>query len=424
MRFFMLLPIVCGLDLEATYSAFSGLVAEVQVGTPPTSIRVSLDFSNQAETYLFNGEFDCPPFVGDCYNPIDRLDSHADCSESLPQYLRDWGVCRTITDNFISGSDIFAVKIDVLSKCVPSSVRFREVAGIVGLNKLAPLLSLRKRSDGIPGVVVSSDISDVIPSLSFVDSKFKANVFFCEGECMFGESIDVRFDPNVQIMSVPADLLIRGQRSLLPCNTPRLSMAIHITGGGVINIPSSLLLDWDEIDPETYQLAIAAYSGSELVIGRQLIEAVESVVIDGREGKIGFEIASNFPLVVPPYFGALRMPLIPVFSSQIRIGEDGGLEVPVVVGSDGFVLVSDQPSVVSLDAFSVDVESFRFIPTSDGLDSFEAFEGMWALTGTSWYDRSATVLRFPVTLDESAHVVSRHTMDGGFKLDFTRISEH
>ena len=57
---------VSGLSLDAVLSAYSGLVADVEVGRPRERIRMCIDFEGH-ETTFFTGDA-CPPFVN-CYDP-------------------------------------------------------------------------------------------------------------------------------------------------------------------------------------------------------------------------------------------------------------------------------------------------------------------------------------------------------------------
>jgi hypothetical protein len=108
------------LYLEGRYSAFSGIVADVRVGSPRQLMRVSLNF-NEEVSVMFRSTL-CPPFVSHCFQ----------CSQST--------TCRTSDGIFVDKLVMGDETVSNFEFLVPEirhqmSIDSMEVSGIVALSR-------------------------------------------------------------------------------------------------------------------------------------------------------------------------------------------------------------------------------------------------------------------------------------------------
>ena len=297
-----------GWTIEAVYSGFSNLVTSIPVGSPTRPLKLSVDFA-RSESFLYDGRTDCPAFVGDCYDPSlsESFVLLGDCD------VREWESCQESSDVFSLESESHAFNFKLLSQSSGSSVAMREVAGMLSLDPTA-VGSVKFQSavfdDNLPGLTISSDLEP--RDLDFLelsdDWAFSAS--------FAGTAAVVRFDPKEEVMLLPLDLeqrmlaaiaaqgvAVTGSKDLLP-RTVACDASFHLTIG-TVELSERVLLDSE--CRLRYMLAVS----DEIIIGRQLLESVESVIVD-VVGKIGF--VPNSPETDEDRKWFPSLPLIPILS--------------------------------------------------------------------------------------------------------------
>ena len=110
-----------------TYSAFSGIVVTVGLGTPPQRIRLSLDILSP-DSYLFASSV-CPGFVGNCFDP-DRSSTYSIHSDGFSEDRISLGPSRELTH----------FRFVIHGKIIPSYLKSCESAGVVGVSRFSEIM--------------------------------------------------------------------------------------------------------------------------------------------------------------------------------------------------------------------------------------------------------------------------------------------
>ena len=112
------------------YSAISGVVATVSIGTPPQQVRVGIDFSLGSS--IIYGSGTCPPFVEACYNAAAST-TYLQAGPKPTQVLTEYAttLCHTSRDEVNKQEMVF----ELASAVAPLTARFRDVAGVIGLSR-------------------------------------------------------------------------------------------------------------------------------------------------------------------------------------------------------------------------------------------------------------------------------------------------
>ena len=113
------------LRIASEYSGNSGLIGEIGIGTPEQHLRVGFRFlDSKVRVRQFN---DCPPFVGDCFNPGASV-SYSDGR-----------------DRVLIGQYVFeGIRVHELPlRIVNPSALFSEVVGTVGMSPRSELMADR-----------------------------------------------------------------------------------------------------------------------------------------------------------------------------------------------------------------------------------------------------------------------------------------
>ena len=117
--------------LTFDYAAFSGITTDIRLGRRGAqTLRVGFDLSIDTHSFFYSRE-ECPAFVPDCYEP--HLSTSAAASGSTVQ-TTNLQVIQQYTDELYIGEDgyIETFRFNLVVKSRPSSLKNREVAGVLG----------------------------------------------------------------------------------------------------------------------------------------------------------------------------------------------------------------------------------------------------------------------------------------------------
>ena len=426
-----------GFELESTYSAFSDLVTEVRIGDPGRSIKMSLDFSDKAASFVYDGRRNCPAFVGECYDP-EFSSSHVMmglCSE--PQVLPGWSACMRMQDSMELVSEAWSFRL--LAHAHPTGPRYREVAGILSMNRHMPWIDgktilIERTDEGVSGFRIKSleeqvaVVSFVVPILDELDSiwAFEAEIEIFNELSLDGPVV-VEFDPNNTKLVLPVNLfgifithlesralsIVPDSGSIrVPCDLD-LDLALTVGDGNVISIPNALLID---SKAGVCHLRIQASVDSDrVVIGRQLFGSVETVVLDDSDNTVGFVFGDSVSAEL-----SIIEPMIPIFSPDLTYGQFGhdldvfhisAYETRSLV--DSFFLVSRSPRVLNTE-----VEVLQLLPvgtvSGPGFAHLTKIEGSWILSGNPLIEEGKLMIRFEKA--ESPHTVFLELKSSGISI--------
>ena len=125
-------------ELVVDYSAISGPVATIYMGTPPQSVRLALCFQT-TESMIFR-ESICP--IGQ------RFDSRASQSFSPLQYMSHslplFGLKahRLVSESVsVGSSEAFTQRFMEIDAMIPSTANYKDVAGVLNLGKISPYMA-------------------------------------------------------------------------------------------------------------------------------------------------------------------------------------------------------------------------------------------------------------------------------------------
>ena len=319
-------------------SEFSGLTADIVLGGQ--QLAVSLDFV--FDTNVVYDSSQSPAFVL-CYRlpegtEVDRAD--ATKMERALGWTHMVSVMDTIgVDDVIV--NLFQFKLVVNSH--PASVRMREVAGIVSLNRFsriaqAHVMRLRMGEGGGLEVTFGCSPDDnnighparsTLPLLSLRgDWVFRAGLSVSAGE---GIRSRVRFDPTLTDVIIPHSLGFRFLRLLgvgvmliadrvyLPCDRLDFFFLTLILSDEVSIELVHLVLSSSAQPHGLCAMRILVSSGLEndgfIQIGQSLLAAVAGVELDNPSGLIRFELPSSSPFQYFPLPNPV--PLVPAFDYPV-----------------------------------------------------------------------------------------------------------
>ena len=346
LSFIHLLPVAIGFSIDARYSAFSDLVTTAYIGSRGTRIRVSLgfsgDFSNSS--FFYDGRTDCPAFVGVCYNPELSASSFSVGHCPLAQKVPNWEGCFELADLVALGSVSYHVhRFRLLSQAVLSGPQFREVAGMISLHRRSRLLRgkrlqvFSRYSSGHPGIRIVSLLDEEpessVPTVKEYDSNwvFEASIPGVETEGV----VTIELDPSNQKMVIPVDIAhgidwleVTPQGEVYMDCDATTGLHLLLQSKHLIVIPAGQLVNPGRISPDGGHRCEARVLVSNLiariVIGRQLIESVDHIVLDNQSDRIGFGLYQ--PSLPPPGFRFVDpKPFIPIVGPGIDISyeQDG-----------------------------------------------------------------------------------------------------
>jgi hypothetical protein len=365
------------LYLEGTYSAFSGIVGNVRLGTPGQMLRVSLSFTD--ETSVMFSPSHCPPLIGACFHPEISASVHP---VSDP------------TGFFIDGVSIGAHYIENFPFFVPHSraihtVGYREVAGVVALAKQVHYaqglrLALEESSElGDNKVLIQLDTADGIAGMVFptldptnqwiIDAGMRVNQIELPS-FMFG---GIHYDPAKKGLAFPwsmrgvvisalggSGVYVSPKRQVfVDC---RSDIQIVISGpSGEIALTSRLLLQQRMVSallPDGPQMVCQSrirftddVGMNSVLIGRLLTRSVRRVVLDypTRTVEVFPRHASE---LLEPYSDPL--PMVEVFGEPVverRLGNNA-IVAPTLRNrwSTGLILMNSFPLPWTIPGFEPD----------------------------------------------------------------------
>ena len=302
-------------SVSLKYSAFSGLISEVTVDSQ--SIPIAIDFFSE-RSGLYAVE-DCPAFI--------------ECARS-----------KQPSDIFFGDFDIQG---SIIKEIKPGNGCFmREVAGVLGFNRQSPILRGR--------TIISLSQSDVngyfielrslhttiphdvtVPLLGSSDWVFTANISFGS---MPMES-RIRLDPGLDYIRFPVRLkryilslfsgnaraVSSGDTTIITCRNgdpPNLpDITLQFGDGAAITIPASTLrypLVSTLSDCEFPIRVKFSPRDGDIVIGRQLLASVKSVILDAANSRIGFVRNDGYNEPSLPF----ARPHVPLFGDLSIIRDD------------------------------------------------------------------------------------------------------
>ena len=353
--------------VQAGYSAFSGLVADVTVGTPGQSLPLSLDF-HKAETYLYTHE-SLPPFVREAYSLSLSSTPRTGAQIMFFDGETDWGPILMGYEFITFDGRRQSVPVNIVARRFATSTRLSEVAGVLGLGRNSAFMSGRSLlayrdtwlspSKVMLAAGVTDRASDIIASsTSESEWRFRAELVFCP---TFRWQGDVVLDLSEQDLVLPLALrdsylaavsgVLSSDRSrvLVPCTRygrprGRLSLVMTILGSrkGVVKITTeSLILPPRQSDGSHCELRVRFAQTDLVKIGRQLLESVARIELDYATGTIGLiHLIIDPALIRPPV--PRGQPLIPILGDPTWDAVSQTLSFPTVHNGEGLVLLSDR----------------------------------------------------------------------------------
>lgn len=313
--------------LEVKFSAFSGPVGTVSMGTPPQPVQMAFDFE-ETPNFVYDMSI-CPLFVGDCFNvqqsssgviavgehslamPLYGLRSHASVTDLV-----------SIAGAPTRGSVRFAL-MDTLSPC---STQFKEVAGVLNLNKRSWFMANR--------AIILFPVSGGFSLFPVIELALRVDFWapqtrqsaprwnFDLTSVSIGDYIipitEISFDPSVRVMRLPA-LIVDAIRELTIGPSPDyeapfvcdlvLPISFHLN----LSPEFSIEIPWDQLlerSPDG-RCRFSFVLSNRFVIGTQLSHSVDSIVLDQILHRIGFTLSSR----LLPFGFQTRRPMAPVYRS-------------------------------------------------------------------------------------------------------------
>jgi hypothetical protein len=185
----------------------------------------------------------------------------------------------------------------------------------------------------------------------------------------------------------------------VPCGAS-YSLALHLETGQVISIPDTLLVDRQ--DDSRCLLRASLHESRNVVIGRQLIESVDAVILDNVDDQIAFEVPDEevFRSYIEP------VPFIPILDPDMIISNElNGDSLQVDFSSSRST--HEGVFLWRIDPFSSPEEPYTQYLTfanvegdrSEGPDFTHFFEvpGHWQLQGVPTVENDKLRVQFDLT---------------------------
>jgi hypothetical protein len=407
-------------SLQASYSAFSNLVAVPYIGTPSRPIRVSLDFST-TDSQLYDGRTDCPAFVGECYDPplSYSFSFHRACLEGLS----NWSECDEAADliQMTSESETNTFRFKLLKGGRFTGPAMREVAGVLGMSRQSIYfqtheiaLSFRTQ-EGRPGVFFyepanTRERTICVPIIEEFESDWVFESHLRVGDAVLSpESNFVRFDPNAEELKISEEMEfallsalqergIHATAGFVDCDAdPSLELVVG-SGELRIRISSEMIVDKSRpLNGVCRMRYVVAPIGNIPIIGRQLLESVSEIVLSKNSISLISGEQSQERKWIP------TVPLIPIFSPDFSYSISQGSEPvltvefgPPRVMHEGFFLWQTMPRELMTDE-ELTIESYMFRDTTGGGPSgfdTRTMKGSWSLSRIGLQRKTSFVFEF------------------------------
>jgi hypothetical protein len=437
---YCLVTVAIGFAIDADYSAFSNLVTTAYIGSPGTPIRVSLGFSSDSSlSFLYDGRTDCPAFVGACYDP-EFSATYFSVRQCPPaQNVERWEGCSELTDLVALGTvSAMVYRFRLLSQARISGPQFREVAGMVSLHRRSRLMAgkrlhvFSRYSSSHPGIRIVSYLNESPPPHSV------STVKECDSKWVFEASIPnvvpegvvrIEFDPNIQRMLIPVDIAHRIDwlevstegEVFVDCEA-RVDLSLLLHRKRRIRISARQLVNPRRRSPDGQRCEARVLVSpviDMIVIGRQLIESVDHIVLDNVANRIGFGLLPNLWPSREIRFVDPK-PLIPIVGPDVNMSyEQDGQELNIDFFGSGSVhgLFLWKRSPQQYRHFGMDVETVMLVHTdgeaSDGPVDPVVYpiQGHWRLESNPLVLSDGIRLMFRA-VDASSNLVLRFTKRG------------
>ena len=331
------------LELDARISEFSGLVANVVIGTPGQKLRMALDLSGTVPSFVYSG-LACPPLVGRaCFNAeVSTSLQNGEAIDTEPIQM-GWGSAVGFKDmTNISPEDVNLISVKTLD--VINSMKFRDVGGVVDFGRSSMFLANRD-------IVLQSNLDGEYEWVHITDRNIEEGVIWT--------AVGANDDPNWSFQTTAVDVgpvSLSGTRIVIDFQSDRIVLPASIRDqlisevgidyapsgqdlmiqrgtdfelrifveGFFVRIPLQQLRDssassWNSSNQQ-YRLLVMFGDVDYIQIGKQLLSCIDKLVL-GSDGRVGLVPASKRspPVVRPP----LR--LAPRFAfPEIALELDGG----------------------------------------------------------------------------------------------------
>jgi hypothetical protein len=368
-------------ELYATYTRFSGLVTtNVRVGSRRQPLRVSLDFAEETSRIFTKSA--CPVFVPACY---DFEKSQTFFSTQFDDLFPDMEGVSAMDEIQLGMDRVFdATVFTLVTKWIPTSAAFREVSGIMAGGPGSPLFrnTILEISDALPevnGVLVRSisareaDTRTHMAIQALPDmNRWLAPALLCVNGGSAGGVIRtiVHIDPSEEDLVLPTTMravfldkletagilaLPNGNHLLVNCSEagdldPRFDLSLRFPSGEISLLRSLFVLRGTVgegfSDSQTGDAGIVCRvrirfsSDSEhVVVGRQLIRSVNSVLFGYQSGMIGFNLRSARKRTLPSP-SPLAKTLIPQYELPTVLSAVNATTVQLIQSASGSLVLS------------------------------------------------------------------------------------
>lgn len=319
------------INFVAELSPWSGATAWVEVGTLGQELKLALDFS-EGLTRLWT---DCPLFVeGGCI--MNRLGDQMELI-TLPNQERSQLTFVRVGSGPLFHSDY------------RDTLRNRDVAGYVGVGRTSVFFSGKVISlsrDSNPRFVRFRELDEVPHRTRFFHRSFRDPRLLIDGDSWTFRGQIGKHDVAVTFDLVSSDIVIpprllknlslevdQNGRVYAPCSEPML-LEIQVDVDICLTLPYGL----DEAPEFTIRCAtrfVVLPNISTVIIGRNLLDAVDSLVFDFESKRFGF-LPIDCPIQSIPV--VLPIPFNPVVSVDHRLVGGSLVFERTENLSDGFIL--------------------------------------------------------------------------------------
>jgi hypothetical protein len=345
-----LLMMVSG-SLAGRFSEFSGLVADVMLGSPGQELRFTLDLAGTSSSFVFAGKV-CPPLIQNaCFSP----GASPSFVSTEPESGRD----------VLSFGNVAEEEIQFrVVQSAPDGLRNREVAGVIDMSRDSPIITdkflvMESQTDDeselvsvqlSPGPVVLTDEPVWIPSveekgwcLRATEVKF-GSVSLGEIHVMLDFSSDMILIPETfkKEMLNELHLTVNSDGSEVSLKNPvaTLAMFFEFEGNQVVIPIQQLVNSQHSFGSRTYPLMIAFADIDHIRVGKQFLSSVDFLVLDRTKGQSRIGVGLYTRRTVP----AIRAPTryLPRFSAPIVVDNASGGKLVVLqrTGNGSLVLLS------------------------------------------------------------------------------------
>ena len=357
---------VAGINLEMTYTPFSGPTVFVSIGTAQEIFRVALMFTPACHSVLYVPQI-CPAFVDNCYDQYYST-SHHDFVIDPPVWFGNGWISSTVIDDVTKLGDDEEVtqRFFLVEDMTFTNPWFRDVAGTLSMARTRPAFHeisvtlFQKPTEPDTVVLRNTCVEEDIPTWSTKSGSPSLWIFEADSLSLSGAEevvlgMPILIDPAMTVIVFPGylrNLLEQGWGLRVsedgtlwaPCDR-EITFRINLDDGLAINIRDSYLRFPENLGLMCKLWAQVSELGESMVIGRQLLNSVEKMILDNRDGSIGFVLPS--PTVEMRPLISLRTPVRLYRFPSLSYHAEGGFSIlfePVPAESfKGYMLLWTYP---------------------------------------------------------------------------------